>query len=106
MSNVNREKVMTALLDAWRETFDEPFYSISEPEEEKVRIKINKLFDAAATKINNIPSAHEAAGEWKEIYTSVKDYKKIYYQHECSCVLYDSPYNYCPCCGIKMRYKR
>lgn len=48
MSNVNREKVMTALLDAWRETFDEPFYSISESEEEKVRIKINKLFDAAA----------------------------------------------------------
>ena len=45
----------------------------------------------------------EDADKWKEHHVCGKLYGKIYYQHDCSPELYESPYNYCPRCGKKMK---
>jgi predicted nucleic acid-binding Zn ribbon protein len=41
--------------------------------------------------------------EWTEHKMLSRDYGKIYYQHDCSCNLYESPYPFCPNCGMKMK---
>lgn len=43
-------------------------------------------------------------GRWTEYHAKCDGgYGQIYYQHtDCSCFLYESPYNYCPNCGAKM----
>jgi len=43
--------------------------------------------------------------EWIEHKMLSRDYGKIYYQHDCCCNLYESPYNFCPYCGKKMKRK-
>ena len=42
-------------------------------------------------------------GKWIEHEMLSRDYKKIYYQHDCCCKLYESPYQYCPNCGMEMK---
>ena len=42
-------------------------------------------------------------GEWIMHKMLSRDYGKIYYQHDCSCNLYESPYPFCPNCGMKMK---
>lgn len=41
-------------------------------------------------------------GKWQEYHANARGYGKIYYQHSCTPLLYDSPYYYCPHCGAKM----
>lgn len=41
-------------------------------------------------------------GKWNEVKLLSRDYGKIYYQHDCCCDLYESPYPFCPNCGIEM----
>ena len=41
-------------------------------------------------------------GKWNEVKLLSRDYEKIYYQHDCCCDLYESPYPFCPNCGIEM----
>lgn len=58
-------------------------------------------------KLDNIPAADVVEvrhGRWTEYHTKCDGgYGQIYYQHtDCSCFLYESPYNYCPNCGAKM----
>ena len=43
--------------------------------------------------------------EWTEHKMLSRDYGKIYYQHDCCCDLYESPYQFCPYCGKKMKRK-
>ena len=43
--------------------------------------------------------------EWTEHKMLSRDYGKIYYQHDCCCYLYESPYQFCPYCGKKMKRK-
>lgn len=43
--------------------------------------------------------------EWTEHKMMSRDYGKIYYQHDCCCDLYESPYQFCPYCGKKMKRK-
>ena len=66
--------------------------------------------DTAYDIIENIPSAEpeRKKGEWEEgewiMHKMLsRDYGKIYYQHDCSCNLYESPYPFCPNCGMKMK---
>lgn len=40
--------------------------------------------------------------KWVEHHMQSRDYGKIYYQHNCCCDLYESPYRYCPNCGMGM----
>lgn len=40
--------------------------------------------------------------KWVEHHMQSRDYEKIYYQHNCCCNLYESPYRYCPNCGMEM----
>ena len=40
--------------------------------------------------------------KWVEHKILSSDYGKIYYQHNCCCNLYESPYRYCPNCGMEM----
>lgn len=40
--------------------------------------------------------------KWIEHHMLSRDYGKIYYQHNCCCNLYESPYRYCPNCGMEM----
>lgn len=40
--------------------------------------------------------------KWVEHQILSRDYGKIYYQHNCCCNLYESPYRYCPNCGMEM----
>jgi hypothetical protein len=40
--------------------------------------------------------------KWVEHHMHSRDYGKIYYQHDCCCDLYESPYRYCPNCGMEM----
>lgn len=40
--------------------------------------------------------------KWVEHMMLSRDYGKIYYQHNCCCDLYESPYRYCPNCGMDM----
>ena len=40
--------------------------------------------------------------KWVEHHMHSRDYGKIYYQHNCCCNLYESPYRYCPNCGMEM----
>ena len=40
--------------------------------------------------------------KWVEHHMRSRDYAKIYYQHDCCCDLYESPYRYCPNCGMEM----
>jgi hypothetical protein len=55
--------------------------------------------------IESIPAVDAAPvvhGKWREYHATVRGYGKIYYQHSCTPILYDSPYYYCPNCGAKM----
>lgn len=54
--------------------------------------------------VEDMPSAEPERdkGEWKEHKMTSRDYGKIYYQHDCCCDLYESPYRYCPNCGMEM----
>lgn len=45
-------------------------------------------------------------GQWQEHRTRVRGYGKVWYQHCCTPLLYESPYKYCPNCGAKMEDKR
>lgn len=55
--------------------------------------------------LRTLPTAEpeQQKGEWKKHKMISRDYGKIYYQHDCCCDLYESPYNYCPNCGAKMK---
>ena len=57
--------------------------------------------------ISDIPAADVVEvrhGRWTEYHAKCDGgYGQIYYQHtDCSCFLYEAPYNYCPNCGAKM----
>ena len=59
-------------------------------------------------RLMSIPSAdvrEVVRGRWTEYHTKCgKGYGKIYYQHEeCSCQIFEAPYNFCPNCGADMR---
>lgn len=41
-------------------------------------------------------------GKWNEVKLLSRGYGKIFYQHDCCCDLYESPYQYCPNCGMEM----
>jgi len=62
--------------------------------------------------VKNIPSAEPERtakveeDEWIEHKMLSRDYGKIYYQHDCCCDLYESPYQFCPYCGKKMKRKK
>lgn len=62
--------------------------------------------------LENIPSAEPERtakveeDEWTEHKMLSRDYGKIYYQHDCCCDLYESPYQFCPYCGKKMKRKK
>ena len=43
-------------------------------------------------------------GRWKEFRTKVRGYGKVWYQH-CTPMLFESPYFYCPTCGMRMEEK-
>ena len=56
--------------------------------------------------IDNLPSAEvpeRKTGKWSEHKMLSRDYGKIYYQHDCCCELYESPYRFCPHCGAEMK---
>lgn len=50
----------------------------------------------------NVLSKERKKDKWKEIHLTSRDYGKIYYQHNCCCDLCESPYRYCPNCGMEM----
>ena len=56
---------------------------------------------------NGKPYEENPTGHWTEYHTKTDlGYGKIYYQHEkCSCNLYESPYKFCPNCGVVMEKK-
>lgn len=65
---------------------------------------------AAIHAVEDLPSAEperkkgeREEGEWIMHKMLSRDYGKIYYQHDCSCNLYESPYPFCPNCGMKMK---
>ena len=47
-------------------------------------------------------STNRPIGKWKEIIIKANGYGLMYYQHDCCCELYKSPYKYCPNCGANM----
>ena len=49
--------------------------------------------------VDAMPVVH---GRWKEHHAKARGYGKVYYQHDCAPILYESPYKYCPNCGAKM----
>ena len=51
-------------------------------------------------------SDEQELGQWQEWHTKARGYGKIWYQHCCAPFLYESPYYYCPHCGMKMSEKR
>lgn len=58
--------------------------------------------------LDHIAEPERKRGEWEEgewiMHKMLsRDYGKIYYQHDCSCNLYESPYPFCPNCGMKMK---
>lgn len=53
--------------------------------------------------VEAVPVKH---GQWKEVHTKARGYGKMWYQHNCSPLLYESPYYYCPFCGDKMDEKK
>lgn len=59
----------------------------------------------AVDEIEALPSAEpeRKTGKWIEHKMLSRDYAKIYYQHDCCCELYESPYRFCPYCGAEMK---
>ena len=60
----------------------------------------NDILNEAIEKMNNNDNV------WIEHCVKTRGYNKIYYQHSCCPVLYDSPYNYCPNCGEYMEERQ
>lgn len=62
-------------------------------------------FHTTLTRIEELPAVDAAPvvhGRWQEYHAKARGYSKVYYQHSCTPLLYDSPYYYCPNCGAKM----
>ena len=53
--------------------------------------------------VDAVPVVH---GKWHEYHATARGYGKVYYQHSCTPILYESPYYYCPNCGAKMDSER
>lgn len=60
----------------------------------------SQIKDLPSTKA--VDAAQIVHGRWQEYHAKVRGYSKVYYQHSCTPLLYDSPYYYCPNCGAKM----
>ena len=61
--------------------------------------------DYIVSELGRLPTADAVPvvhGRWQEYHATVHGYGKIYYQHSCTPILYESPYYYCPHCGAKM----
>lgn len=67
---------------------------------------MNRARRAAQRVIAKLPAvdaAPVAHGHWTRIHIKGKEYGKVYYQHEnCTPLLFESPYHYCPHCSAKM----
>lgn len=57
-------------------------------------------------KVSAVDAVLVKHGHWQEYHTKARGYGKVWYQHECTPILYESPYYYCPNCGAKMDEKR
>lgn len=56
--------------------------------------------------VDSVDAAPVEHGQWQEIHTKARRYGKVWYQHNCSPMLYESPYYYCPFCGAKIDDKK
>ena len=66
----------------------------------------NRAMSGSAEKSSTVErTAKVKEDEWTEHKMLSRDYGKIYYQHDCCCDLYESPYQFCPYCGKKMKRK-
>ena len=66
----------------------------------------NRAMSGSAEKSSVVErTAKVEEDEWTEHKMLARDYGKIYYQHDCCCDLYESPYQFCPYCGKKMKRK-
>lgn len=64
----------------------------------------NRAMSGSAEKSSVVErTAKVEEDEWTEHKMLARDYGKIYYQHDCCCDLYESPYQFCPYCGKKMK---
>ena len=66
------------------------------------QLAMKALCWAAVKIIQPVDAAPVAHGRWKDHHAKVRGYGKVYYQHDCIPILYESPYKYCPNCGAKM----
>lgn len=66
-------------------------------DEEYIKSKIMKQ-----PAVDAVPLEH---GQWQEVHIKARGYGKVWYQHNCSPMLYESPYYYCPFCGTPMDKK-
>ena len=86
---ISREDAINTALEFFVEFLDGAFHE----DDQKILMK----------RMNALPSAEPEEGEWIMHKMLSRDYGKIYYQHDCSCNLYESPYPFCPNCGMKMK---
>ena len=56
--------------------------------------------------VDSVDAAPVEHGQWQEVHTKARGYGKVWYQHNCSPILYESPYYYCPFCGAKIGEKK
>ena len=67
-------------------------------------IPLNNFIDDIIALLNTQKSTDTERierGQWQEHITKVRGYGKVWYQH-CTPMLFESPYFYCPTCGLKM----
>lgn len=64
-------------------------------------IPLNSFIDDIIALLSSTETEHVKYGQWQEFRTKVRGYSKVWYQH-CTPMLFESPYFYCPTCGLKM----